>query len=164
METTQTDVAPLNLDLRGIYETHLTVRNLEVSLNFYQQKLGLRLARMLSERRAAFLWVGAPQSGMLGLWESGSAPLGLRLHMAFRSSLQKIETMCQTLRTQDITPLDFDGVSTDEPVVIGWMPAVSIYVKDPDGHSIEFINYLDEAPAPDLGVVPLSIWTKRKPV
>ena len=28
---------------------------------------------------------------------------------------------------------------TTEPPVIGWMPSVQLYFRDPDGHSLEFI-------------------------
>ena len=40
--------------IQNIYETHLHVRNLEKAINFYQNKLGLTLARKLSKRRVAF--------------------------------------------------------------------------------------------------------------
>ncbi len=44
--------------IQSIYETHLHVRNLEKAIAFYQNKLGLALARKLSKRRVAFFWVG----------------------------------------------------------------------------------------------------------
>lgn len=42
-------------DLLGLYETHLTVRDLDRALDFYTNKLGLTLARQLPERKVAFL-------------------------------------------------------------------------------------------------------------
>ena len=48
------------------------------------------------------------------------------------------------LRSAGITPLDFDGRLTDEPVVLAWMPAASIYFHDPDGHLLEYIAMLPE--------------------
>jgi lactoylglutathione lyase len=44
----------------------------------------------------------------------------------------------------------FGGKPTREPSVIGWMPSVQIYFRDPDGHSLEFISLLPEPPIPDF--------------
>jgi hypothetical protein len=38
-------------------------------------------------------------------------------------------------------------------MVFGWMPALTIHFRDPDGHSLEFIAMLPDAPRPELGVV-----------
>jgi hypothetical protein len=39
------------------------------------------------------------------------------------------------------------------------MPAASVYFDDPDGHSLEYISVLPDAPRPDLsGRVKLSEW------
>ena len=65
------------------------------------------------------------------------------------------------LRRAGITPLDFDGRPADEPVVLGWMPAVAIYLLDPDGHLVEYIALLPEPPRADLGVVTWRAWTER---
>jgi lactoylglutathione lyase len=47
---------------------------------------------------------------------------------------------------------------TERPFVFGWMPAVSIYFTDPDGHSLEFISMLPDEPNPELGVVEWGEW------
>mgnify|MGYP000129662283 FL=1 len=148
-------------DLLGLYETHLTVRDLDRALDFYTNRLGLTLARQLPERKVAFLWVGPKETGMLGLWEVGSAPMGLQLHFAFRATRSAVLHSCQTLAKRGITPLGFTGEPVQEPVVLGWMPAVSIYFKDPDGHSIEMLNMLDEAPDAAFGVRSYSDWQNR---
>jgi lactoylglutathione lyase len=57
-----------------------------------------------------------------------------------------------------ITPLDFDGRPAAEPVVLAWMPAVSVYFHDPDGHLLELVAMLDEDPRPDRGVLSWSDW------
>lgn len=98
---------------------------------------------------------------MLGLWEVGSAPMGLQLHFAFRATRSAVLHSCQTLAKRGITPLGFTGEPVQEPVVLGWMPAVSIYFKDPDGHSIEMLNMLDEAPDAAFGVRSYSDWQNR---
>jgi ribosomal protein S18 acetylase RimI-like enzyme len=56
-------------------------------------------------------------------------------------------------------PLSFFATETTEPSVIGWMPAAAVYFRDPDGHLIEYLAMLDEAPRPQLGIVPWSQWT-----
>lgn len=70
----------LNNGILGIYETHLPVSDLRRSISFYSQKVGLTLATEIPERNVAFFWVGAKETGMLGLWGVGSAPLHMKLH------------------------------------------------------------------------------------
>lgn len=38
-------------------------------------------------------------------------------------------------------------------MVFGWMPAIAIYFRDPDGHSLELIAMLPQPPQLALGVV-----------
>lgn len=40
------------------------------------------------------------------------------------------------------------------------MPAVSIYFKDPDGHSIEFIAMLNDSPKPEDNIMTWLEWEK----
>ena len=61
-----------------------------------------------------------------------------------------------------MTPLDFSGNPTKEPVVLGWMPAASLYFYDPDGNLLEFLSMLPDSPEPLLGVVSWSHWTHRR--
>ena len=143
----------------GLFETHLTVSDLERSVAFYRDVVGLPLALALPERGAAFLWIGAPGEAMLGLWSLGSAPLALSLHVAFRASLQDVMGACERLRSLGLTPLSFFATETQEPSVIGWMPAAAVYFRDPDGHLLEYLAMLDEQPRPERGVVPWSQWT-----
>jgi lactoylglutathione lyase len=144
----------------GLFETHLTVSDLERSVAFYRDVVGLPLALQLDERGAAFFWVGKPGSAMLGLWSLGSAPLGLSLHVAFAAPLKDVLAACEALRANGIVPLSFFGVETDEPSVIGWMPAAAVYFRDPDGHLIEYLAMLDEPPQPQRGILPWSAWTR----
>lgn len=41
-----------------------------------------------------------------------------------------------------------------------FMPAVSIYFDDPDGHSVEFIAMLDDEPRPDLEIMSWKEWDR----
>ena len=147
----------------GLFETHLTVSDLNRSIGFYRDVVGLPLALEMPERGAAFLWIGGPGEAMLGLWSLGSAPLGLSLHVALKASLEDVLGACDALRSIDVTPLSFFGTETTQPSVIGWMPAAAVYFRDPDGHLIEYLAMLDEPPRPERGIVPWSRWSSTGP-
>ena len=63
------------------------------------------------------------------------------------------------LRAAGVEPLGFDGRPTAEACVIGWMPAASVFFRDPDRHLLEFIAMLADGPRPEAGVVPWGEWT-----
>jgi lactoylglutathione lyase len=142
----------------GLYETHLTVADLKTSTEFYRDVVGLELAASFEERKVTFLWVDDRKTGMLGLWETGTGPLKMRLHIAFRMTADGVLQAPDILRAKGVEPLGFTGEPVTEPVVLGWMPALSIYFKVPDGHSIEFISVLDADPDRSFGVRPFSEW------
>ena len=50
-------------------------------------------------------------------------------------------------------PLDFEGEPTGEPVVLAWMPAASLYFRDPDGNLLELLSMLPDALQPESGVI-----------
>ena len=144
--------------VRGLFETHLPVADVDRALAFYRDVVGLPVALDLPERGAAFLWIGAAGRAMLGLWSLGSAPIGLSLHVAFDVSLDDVLDAPARLRAEGVTPLSFFGDETDEPSVIGWMPAASLFFRDPDGHLLEYLTMLEEGPRPELGIVSWSEW------
>jgi len=144
--------------VEGLFETHLTVTDVGVSVAFYRDLVGLEVAYEVPERGAAFLWVGRPGGGMLGLWSLGSAPVALSLHVAFAASPADVLAAPARLRERGVTPLSFFGAETDEPSVIGWMPAAAVYFRDPDGHLLELLAMLDQPPRPELGIVPWATW------
>ena len=146
--------------VEGLYETHLTVASLAVSIPFYRDIVGLELAQVF-EDRMAFFWVAGKERGMLGLWQSGRAPMGLRLHLAFATSLDGVVGAAAHLKGYGVQALGFSNDPIEEPVVIGWMPALSQYFADPDGHSIEYIHILDAPADPGFGVGPYSAWLAR---
>jgi len=147
--------------IHDLFETHLTVADLQRSADFYGGVLGLELARVFSERKVAFYWIGGPGTAMLGLWEVGTGPQQMKLHLAFTVDLPGLLEAPARLRAAGVTPRDFAGSATDEPVVLAWMPAASVYFHDPDGHQLEFLCMLPEPPQPELGVVTWSRWQQR---
>jgi lactoylglutathione lyase len=144
--------------VQDLFETHLTVADLDRSIAFYRDSLGLRLAYIMSGRQAAFFWIGAAGSAMLGLWAAGAAPQRVTSHVAFRVSLADVLAAPRELHALGVTPLDFDGRTTDQPVVLAWMPAVSVFFRDPDGHLLEYIAMLPQEPRPEHGIVPWRMW------
>src|SRR3954447_15362872 len=150
---------PDPIPARGLVDAHLIVRDLERWIAFYSDVIGLPLALEVPDRGAAFFWIGGPGQAMLGLWSLGSTPMALSLHVAFAASIEDVLGACRRLRDLDVTPLSFFGLETDEPSVIGWMPAAAVYLRDPDGHQLEYLAMLDEEPQPDRGIVP---WSERQ--
>ncbi len=150
------------IPIRNLFESHLTVSNLQRSMIFFGDTLGLKLAHVVPDRKAAFYWIGQPGESMLGLWEVGTAPQRMSLHIAFAVELADLLGAPKRLRAAGVIPLDFSGNPTDEPVVLAWMPAASLYFHDPDGNLLEFLTMLPETPQPELGVVGWADWKNRK--
>lgn len=145
--------------IKGLFETHLHVSNLEDSMRFYGDVLELELAYQQPARRVAFYWIGAPGQAMLGLWEKPADTIQ-RLHFAFEVTIDDMHSASDYLKSKGIEPRNFfnDG---DQPQVFGWMPAVALYFSDPDGHSLEFIAMLPDDPHPEVGVVDWDLWEAR---
>jgi len=145
--------------VRGLFETHVTVRRLGPAVAFYRDVVGLPVALELPDQRLTFFWVGGRGRSMLGLWEAGSAPLGMQLHLAFAAALDDVLAAPARLRSAGVTPLSFSEEPTAEPSVLAWMPAAAVYFRDPDGNLLEYIAMLEEEPRPSVGVVGWSAWT-----
>ncbi|OXM13320.1 hypothetical protein CGZ75_19830 [Paenibacillus herberti] len=63
-----------------------------------------------------------------------------------------------SLNELGIESTNFLGESSGKLMVFPFMPAVSIYFDDPDGHSVEFISMLDDEPRSDLEIMPWRDW------
>jgi ribosomal protein S18 acetylase RimI-like enzyme len=136
-----------------LFETHLAVADVDRSVAFYRDVVGLLPALELAERSAAFLWIGAPGRAMLGLWSLGSAPMAVQSHVAFGTTLEDVLAAPQALRDAGLRPLSFFGEPADEPSVIAWMPAAAVYFRDPDGHLLEYLAMLEGPGEPDGGIL-----------
>jgi lactoylglutathione lyase len=148
--------------IKGLYETHLFVENLERSIDFYKHVLGLEQCYFEEKRRAAFFWIGKPREAMLGLWEKPKVEIDKR-HFAFRCDKEHIlYRAIEFLKKRDLKPYNFLNDGTERPMVFAWMPAIAIYFDDPDGHSLEFIAVLDGRARPELGVISYDEWLKAQ--
>ena len=147
--------------IKNIYETHLHVRDLERAIDFYQNKLGLKLARKSPERKVVFFWIGDDRQQMLGLWEKPKDATIQRNHFAFGVDLDFLKRSKTWLEDRGIEVIGSQGKGNEEPIVQSWMPAASVYFLDYDGNKLEFISLLSNEPN-ELGYAPyLSEWEKE---
>src|SRR5205085_8764158 len=102
--------------------------------------------------------IGGPGTAMLGLWDTGSAPQTITAHTAFRVTVAEVHAAPAALSAAGVTPLDFYGQPTHQPIVFAWMPAASVFFRDPDGHLLEYIAMLPHAPRPEQGIVRWGVW------
>ncbi|MBE4910097.1 VOC family protein [Bacillus luteolus] len=147
-----------------LYETHVLTKNLEEAVQFYQ-KLGMPLAYLLEDRRSAFFWFqeGKEKKQMLGVWEVAEDQWVAR-HFAFHVSYEEIMGTIDWLKELEIESVPSFGLEPKEPLVLCWMPAASVYFKDPDGNSLEYIHVLDGESKPELGVIHYSEWQRSHSV
>lgn len=147
--------------IKGLYETHIQVSNLEASVSFYTKVLGLQLAHYDETRPIAFLWIGDNKQAMLGLWEQKE---GLqKRHFAFSCEEKFIlDTASGFLEQHKLNPYNFLKEKSNKPMVFAWMPALAIYFDDPDGNQLEFISILEGESQPELGVIGYAEWLALK--
>jgi lactoylglutathione lyase len=146
--------------VEDLFEVHLTVADLDRAIAFYRDAVGLQLAHIEPARQVAFFWLGGPGNAMLALWGAGWGPQRTTSHTAFRTSVEAVIGAPRALRAAGITPLDFDDRPTEEPIVFGWMPAASVFFRDPDGNLLEYIAMLPQKPRPADGIVPWRTWER----
>ena len=148
--------APISLTskmIQGLFETHINVTDLDRSIYFYTDVLGLKLGLRQDARRAAFLWIGAPGDSMLGLWEKPREQV-IPQHLAFRATVDDVlNHAAPWLAARNLPSHNFLKDAAQGSMVFAWMPALSVYFKDPDAHSLELIAILPGEPRPELGVV-----------
>ena len=144
--------------IKGLYETHLFVESLERSIYFYSNKMRLEQCHYEEKRKAAFFWIGKPKQFMLGLWEKPKEEIDIR-HFAFEcESDWVLNESVEYLKKHHIKCRNFLNDGTERPMVFAWMPAISIYFEDPDGHSLEYIGMLDGKGKPENGIITYEKW------
>ena len=145
-----------------LYETHLPVQETERSSVFYREVVGLQFAYRDPSRDIVFLWIGTDRRSMLGLWGPETA-LGRDLtkrHLAIAVSLPELLLAGERLSAHRVVTTNFHGEQTTEPSVIGWMPSAQLYFTDPDGHALEYIALLEDAPDSAF-IGSLSAWRQK---
>ncbi|WP_336732145.1 VOC family protein [Chryseobacterium sp. VD8] len=147
--------------IKGLYETHVQVSDLENAIKFYTEILGLEFAHKEENRRIAYLWIGKNKESMLGLWEQ-KENLQTR-HFAFTVDKEDIlNYSVEFLKNKNLKPYNFLKDGIEKPMVFAWMPALAIYFNDPDGNQLEFISILEGDGKPELGVLSYEEWLERK--
>jgi catechol-2,3-dioxygenase len=116
------------LPIRGVYEVAVKVKDLARAEAFYLQTLGLEIGIRDDRRNWLFLRAGG-ERGMIVLQEDkGEWPLQ---HFAFTVDEADIKRAAALLRER--------SVEVEGPVFHKWVPATSLYFKDPDGHDLELL-------------------------
>lgn len=144
--------------IKGLYETHLFVSDLERSIDFYGKVLGLKQCHYEAARRVAFFWIGKDKQAMLGLWEKPKDQIDPR-HFAFECDPDWVlNESVAFLKERNLKCHNFLNDGTERPMVFAWMPAIAIYFDDPDGHSLEFIGILEGDSKPENGILSYDAW------
>lgn len=145
-----------------LYETHLPVTSTERAAVFYREVVGLEFAYRDPVRDIVFHWIGPNRQSMLGLWGPdtvhGRQPS--KRHFAIAMTLPELLAAVDRLTEHQLVITNFFGEKTTEPSVIGWMPSAQPYFADPDGHAVEYIALLDDAPDASF-IGSLSAWRNR---
>lgn len=124
--------------IKGLYEAHLPVKNLETSIEFYK-RLGLQLA--WRDEDTAFFWITEGES-WVGLWEGSEVETpyhpSLR-HIAFRVSYEDLKSSLQWLESIRIQAVPFGSRTSVHPFIRPHQGNASVYFNDPDGNSLELM-------------------------
>ncbi|AVK96557.1 VOC family protein [Lysinibacillus sphaericus] len=149
--------------IKGLYEAHLPVSDLQQSIIFYE-KLGLELAYV--QQQFAFFWIVKGQS-WIGLWECKEAQLDYHpsiRHLAFKIDEEDAGRVKQWLQSIGIEiKTAFGFTPSQQPLVLPNHPHAhaAIYFADPDGNSIELITPLRLDVAEEFPMMSLATWYNR---
>lgn len=131
--------------IKGLYEAHLPVSNLNRSIEFYKG-LGLEFDHQV-EDNLAFLWIEKDKS-WLGLWNTEKVEVeyhpSLR-HIAFEVSIEDLKQSVEWLNNKGYKPRKAFGFEPKEAFVMpnSDFAHAKIHFNDPDGNSLEFICKLE---------------------
>ncbi|HYC56572.1 MAG TPA: VOC family protein [Candidatus Binatia bacterium] len=116
------------IEIAGVYEVAVKVRDLDRAQEFYCNVLGLEVGLRDETRRWSFLRAGG-LGGMVVLQEDGGP--WPQQHFAFTVALGSMDRALATLSAH--------GVALEGPMTHDWIPARSVYFADPDGHDVELL-------------------------
>lgn len=151
--------------IQGIFETHINVSDVQASARFYEQLPGVTLLHNDTQRKSRFYWIGQPGTSMLGIRENYPSPLVQRQHFAFTTDVKTLYTAVDELAQLGIAAQNFYGEPVQdagELIVFPFMPAVSIYFADPDGHSLELLAMLPHPARPEQPLMTWDEWNQRQ--
>ena len=151
----------------GLYEVHLPVTDIDRSVDFYVGKLEFEPGFGGRHGSSTLLiYNNGEARWMLGLFRVDTVVHrnAAEYHVSFRVAEKDVDRMIPYLVEREIVPLHpptapIQGPMS-EPIVHGWMPAASVFFKDPDGHLLEIIAELNQAPRPEVLYQPLSEWRR----
>jgi lactoylglutathione lyase len=146
--------------INGIFETHINVLNFEESSDFYKRLPGISPLYKDEDRKSTFFWVGGEGKGMLGIRENYPSKDVQRQHFAILVDLDNLKKTAIEVKKLGISIHNFFEDDSGELYVFPFMPAVSFYFKDPNGHSVEYISMLNDKPLPDKPIIKWSEWEK----
>lgn len=120
----------------GMHEMVLEVADLDASIRFYEDIIGLRLVQRWGEDRPA-VWFDMGDTAALGLWTVKAATGaiangrgGAHVHFALRipqGTIEEVQSRLEDLGLP-VTRIDFDDGNR------------SVYVDDPDGNCVELMD------------------------
>lgn len=148
--------------IKGLYEAHLPVSDLNQSIKFYQN-LGLEYSHQI-KGKVAFLWIENDKS-WLGLWQTDNVALNYHpsiRHIAFQVDLNDLKNFKEWLDERNIKAREAFGFQPEEPFVMpnDKFAHAKIHFNDPDGNSLELISKINKENDSLTSNMYLSEWEK----
>lgn len=127
----------MTINVHGVSELTLQVTDLDATVKWYTDNLEMPVVGRDEEQ--GFVWLKAGEWTRLGLWLPGERQFGdepgVHVHFAMRVNKDAIPEIAATLRDK--------GLDVEGPVHHSGKTS-SVYIKDPNGHLIEFFDYEPE--------------------
>src|SRR5258705_12247823 len=103
------------ISVQNLFESHLTVTDLDRAIAFHRDALGLQLAHVVPARQAAFFWIAPAGNAMLGLWGAGSGPRRVAVCAALPATPAAVVATPTALRCAGLPPLGLACQPEDQP-------------------------------------------------
>jgi len=129
--------------IKGIGHVCYTVKNIEVSIDFYTNKLGFKHAfdfrNEKGERGGAYLKIGNEGRSFIELFQAQEIKEVTANTVGYQHLCIEVDDINQTKNE-----LNAKGIETTEPY-FAMDNAWQIWIEDPDGNRIEMHQYTDES-------------------